>query len=111
MISLTLRWLLHWTGQGLKLWMFATLASICVAPFGFLLQMLEMTVDPFEKLGPVGKAGAVAGYALGFTVTLAVFTAILASLMKDHPLRPFPGVSTVKDADSPHADAGSPGAA
>ena len=84
-----LRWLLHWFGQGLKLWLFAALASICTVPLYLPLGLLEDGAYEFSELGTLSKIGVVAGYILCYAVGLAVFTAVLASQLSDHPLRPF----------------------
>ena len=89
MITNSLRWILHWLGQGLKLWLFATVASICLVPLYLPLGLLEDGIRHFDDLAPLGKFGVVAGQIVCFAVGIAVFTAILASQLKDHPLRPF----------------------
>ena len=89
MIANTLRWFLHWLGQGLKLWLFAALASICVTPIYLPLGLLEDGAYHFDELGLLGKTGIVAGYIICYAIGIAVFTAVLASQLKDHPLRSF----------------------
>ena len=89
MIANTLRWILHWLGQGLKLWLFAALASICVVPIYLPLGLLEDGAIHFNELILIGKVGIVAGYIVCYAIGIAVFTAVLASQLKDHPLRSF----------------------
>lgn len=89
MIRNAIGWLLHWIGQGLKLWLFALIASICLIPIYLPLGLLENGAYRFSELGIPGKVGVVTGYLLCYGLGLAVFTAILASQLKDHPLRPF----------------------
>jgi len=88
MIS-TFRWLLHWLGQGLKLWLFAALASTCVLPFYLLIGLLDHGSYHFDELPLIGKIGISIRYVACYAIGVAVFTAILASQLKDHPLRPY----------------------
>ena len=82
-------WILHWLGQGLKLWLFAVLASICVLPIYLPLGLLDDGADHFDDLFLLSKIGIVAGYTFCYAISIAVFTAVLASQLKDHPLRSF----------------------
>lgn len=89
MISNSVRWVIHWLGQGLKLWLFATIASLCMVPLYWPLGLLESWTRRFEELGLFGKSIVVLGHLVCYSVGLAVFTAVLASQLKDQPLRPF----------------------
>lgn len=89
MISNSLRWLIHWTGQGLKLWFFATVASLFLLPLYLPLELLDNVTLDFGQLGWLAKILAGAGYIACFALGIAVFTAVLASQLRDHPLRPF----------------------
>ncbi len=89
MIAKTVGWLFHWLGQGLKLWLFAVVAALCLLPLYIPLGLLERGSDHFGTLGLIAKISLVLGYILCYAVGIAVFTAILASQLKDHPLRPF----------------------
>lgn len=89
MITNTFRWILHWLGQGLKLWLFTTVSSICLIPLYLPLGLLEKGASHFDELGLPGRIGIVVGCILCYAIMIAVFTAILARLLKDHPLRPF----------------------
>lgn len=100
MIVQVLRWIVHWLGQGLKLWFFAALASVCLFPLGVPLGLLEDGAFHFEKLSILGKAGIVVGYVVCFAIGTAVFTALLASFLKDDPLRPFGQKDERKDGES-----------
>ena len=89
MVANTLRWILHWFGQGLKLWIFAFIATLCLLPIKLPLGPLEEAADHSDELGLFGKIGTVAGHIACFVVGIAVFTAVLASQLKDTPLRSF----------------------
>ena len=89
MIGNVFRWILHWLGQGLKLWFFATVASICVFPILLPLEFLKKWANHSDEIGLLAKLGVTAGHIACFSVGIAVFTAVLASQLKDHPLRSF----------------------
>lgn len=83
------RWILHWLGQGLKLWLFAVLASVCVLPIYLPLGLLEDAACYFDEFTLLGKSVVLAGRIVCYAIAIAVFTAVLASQLKDHPLRAF----------------------
>ena len=87
MIAYSLCWLFHWFGQGLKLGMFSTLAYLCVVPLYLPLTLLERPLNEFDQLSFIGKFGTVAGCAVCVASGIAVFTAVLASQLKNHPLK------------------------
>jgi hypothetical protein len=89
MLVKVIRWILHWLGQGLKLWLFAAVASICVVPIYLPLGLLKGGAYHFDDLFLLSKIGIVAGYIVCYAISIAVFTAVLASQLKEHPLRSF----------------------
>ncbi len=95
-----LRWLLHWIGQGLKLWYFSALASFCLIPLYLPLRLLGDGADHFDEIGTLSTIGVVVGYIMCYAVGLAIFTAVLASQLSDHPLRPFKR-SRKSESDTP----------
>jgi len=108
MISNFLHWILHWVGQGLKLWLFAAMASICTMPASLPLAFLEDANPDFEGVGPLPKAGYLAGTIFLVALSIAIFTAVLASQLRDHPLQPFAPKRRRKDETKP-AEQGSDG--
>ena len=89
MIGNFLRWILHWFGQGMKLWLFGAMASICTIPAYLPLALLEDIAPDFEELGVFGKIGIISAVFFLSATSIAIFTAVLASQLRDHPLRPF----------------------
>ena len=89
MLVNTVNWIIHWFGQGLKLGLFATVATMAWFPIYFPLGWLDDWASPFGELSLPGKLAAAAGYVTCYATGIAVFTAVLASQLKDHPLRSF----------------------
>lgn len=81
-------WILHWLGQGLKLCLFMLIASFAFFAVGLLLAGVESMTGPFRELLLPMKVLVVAVHVICNAVGLAAFTALLASQLKDHPLRP-----------------------
>ena len=90
-MTLTLVWMKHWFVQGLKLWLFAGLASIFVMPVAFVLALVNEMTQGLANPDLLVQVGVILLQGVGFVVGLALFTAILASQLKEHPLLPFPG--------------------
>ena len=82
-----LRWIIHWFGQGLKLWMFAFLGYMLAFPITLLLQLFDVSPDRLGEMSLVGKIGVWAGFVTVSAVGIAVFTAVLASQLDSNPLR------------------------
>jgi hypothetical protein len=82
-------WILHWALQGLKLWLFAAVASmvafLACLPFGIIESALKKFLEPSQFTSVTAFIAA----GLGLVVALAVGTATLASMLNDHPLLPF----------------------
>jgi hypothetical protein len=89
MIANTVNWIIHWLGQGLKLGLFSTVATMTWFPIYLPLGWLDDWASPFAGLSLPGKLAAVAGYVTCYATGIAVFTAVLASQLKDQPLRPY----------------------
>ena len=89
MISNFLRWVLHWVSQGLKLWLFGAMASLCTIPVSLPLAFLEDATPDFSALGMIGKISYIVATIFFLAMSIAIFTAVLASQLRDHPLQPF----------------------
>ena len=83
-----LRWHLHWVGQGLKLYLMMVIAAmvttLLAGPLFVLGEWLFGSVEPGARLI---RAIAVGLQVIGVGIGVAVFTAVLHSQLRDHPLR------------------------
>lgn len=90
MMAYALRWILHWFGQGLKLLLFAFLAAVFTIPFSLAAGLVEFLAG-LPDAAWAGRVITVTGIGILFVLATAVFAAIFASQLRDHPLRPFAG--------------------
>lgn len=82
-------WITHWALQGLKLWLFATVALLIVAVLCFPMAMIEAEFNRLLEPSSITAIVLGASRVLCFIVALAVGTAVFASMLNEHPLRPF----------------------
>jgi hypothetical protein len=75
-------WLFHWFGQGLKLFFFALVATLPA-----LLAYLPMMGLEILGLSRFPLVVQLVIHGLSHALALAIFTAVLHSQLKDHPLR------------------------
>ena len=83
-----LLWILHWCGQGMKLALFSLLGVLCTFPISLFLGFLEW-IGNHEKTPEFVGLLLLVAYLFFGALGLAVFTAVVASQLKDQPLRPY----------------------
>lgn len=82
-------WGLHWFGQGTKLGLFTLLAGFFPALVKPAAQLLLDSVEPFAEQSLGIKAATISACVFLILLGIAVFTALLASMLAEHPLRPY----------------------
>jgi len=82
-------WTIHWALQGLKLWFFAVVALIAALVACLPFALIDSGLNKFLEPSQFTNIASVVFTGLSLIVELAVGTAVLASMLDDHPLRPF----------------------
>ena len=83
-----IRWLLHWFGQGMKLWLFWAVAFLCAVPIQLPLEFLRGVSKRFDTLGLPVQIGVVLGFIICAMAAVAIVAAVLEYQLRDNPLRP-----------------------
>ena len=82
-------WITHWAIQGLKLWLFGTLALLAAFSASLPFGLLDAGIKKFIPPSPFTEVASGAVGILCILVALAVGAAVFASVINDHPLRSF----------------------
>ena len=88
MIPYAIKWVAHWFGQGLKLYLFALVAllvsgSLCLLP----TIILSLLFEKLELTEQVNQALEFILITIGVVMSVAVFAAVLANQLSSQPLR------------------------
>lgn len=82
-------WTIHWSLQGLKLWLLGAVALYSVSPLTYLATLLQREGPADSELNRFVEVCLMVTFILCLIISLAAFTAIFAKFLEVFPLTPY----------------------